>query len=162
MTSAVIAAAAAIEGMTDCAAAGTPLSSPAPSAHRCAAAGLDSGAPAERFGIHAFDAAMDRLRGLGRAWDLPGIGGASRCGQLGHDFNLHVAVLQLPFVVLLEQHRADQPDDRGFIGENANNVGTALDFFVEPFARHLYPAEIVGRSVESHAELRCPRPPDWG
>src|SRR5262249_33580340 len=70
---------------------------------------------------------------LGRAWDLPGIGAASRCGQLGHDFDLHVAVLQLPFVVLLEQHRADQPDDRGFIGENANNVGAALDFFVEPF-----------------------------
>src|SRR5262245_50614795 len=76
---------------------------------------------------------MDRLRGLGRAWDLPGIGGASRCGQLGHDFDLHVVVLQLPFVVLLEQDRADQPDDRGFIGENANNVGAALDFFVEPF-----------------------------
>jgi hypothetical protein len=78
---------------------------------------------------------MDRLRGLGRAWDLPGIGGASRCGQLGHGFDLHVAVLQLPFVVLLEQHRPDQPDDRGFIGENANNVGAALDFFVEPFQR---------------------------
>jgi hypothetical protein len=78
---------------------------------------------------------MDRLRGLGCAWDLPGIGGASRCGQLGHDFDLHVAVLQLPFVVLLEQHRADQPDNRGFIGENANNVGAALDFFVEPFQR---------------------------
>ena len=64
---------------------------------------------------------MDRLRGLGCAWDLPGIGGASRCGQLGHDFDLHVAVLQLPFVVLLEQHRADQPDDRGFIGEATRN-----------------------------------------
>jgi hypothetical protein len=47
--SAVIAAAAAIDGMTDCAAAGTPLSSPAPSAHRCAAAGLDNGAPAARL-----------------------------------------------------------------------------------------------------------------
>jgi hypothetical protein len=69
---------------------------------------------------------MDRLRGLGCAWDLPGIGGASRCGQLGHDFDLHVAVLQLPFVVLLEQHRADQPDNRGFIGENANNVARRL------------------------------------
>jgi hypothetical protein len=40
--------------------------------------------------------------GLGRAWDLPGIAGASRCGQLGHDLDLHVAVLQLPLVVLLD------------------------------------------------------------
>jgi hypothetical protein len=38
----------AIDGMADCAAAGAPLSSPAPLAHRCAAAGLDSGPAAER------------------------------------------------------------------------------------------------------------------
>src|SRR5437763_13940579 len=37
---------AAIDGMADCAAAAAPLSSPAPAAHRCAAAGLDSGAAA--------------------------------------------------------------------------------------------------------------------
>ena len=73
---------------------------------------------------------MDRLRGLGRAWDLPGIGGASRCGQLGHDFNLHVAVLQLPFVVLLEQHGADQPDNRGLVGEDPDDIGAAFDLFV--------------------------------
>ena len=47
------AAGVAIDGLADCAASGAPLSSPAPSAHRCAAAGLDSGTPAERFGIHA-------------------------------------------------------------------------------------------------------------
>src|SRR5262245_24202880 len=40
---------AAIGGMTDCAAATAPLSSPAPSAHRCAAAGLDSSTAAERL-----------------------------------------------------------------------------------------------------------------
>jgi len=39
------------------------------------------------------------------AWDLAGIGGAGR-GQLGHDFDLHVAMLQLRFVVLLEQDGA--------------------------------------------------------
>src|SRR5438309_11969604 len=33
--------------------------------------------------------------GLGRAWDLPGIGGGGR-SQFGHDLNLHIAVLQLP------------------------------------------------------------------
>jgi hypothetical protein len=42
------------------------------------------------------------------------------------------AVLQLPFIGLLEQHCSDQPNDRGFIGENAHYVGATLDFFVEP------------------------------
>ena len=56
------------------------------------------------------------------------IGGAGGCGQLGHDFDLHVAVLQLPLVVLLEQYGADQPDDRGLVGEDADDVGAALDF----------------------------------
>src|SRR6267143_3533671 len=41
--------------------------------------------------------------GLSRARDLPGIGGGGR-SQFGHDLNLHVAVLQLPFIVLLEQY----------------------------------------------------------
>jgi hypothetical protein len=53
---------AAIDGMADCAAAGAPLSSPAPSAHRCAAAGLDSGTPAERLASMPFDGAMDRVK----------------------------------------------------------------------------------------------------
>jgi hypothetical protein len=39
----------AIDGMADCASAGALLSSPAPSAHRCAAAGLDSSTAAERW-----------------------------------------------------------------------------------------------------------------
>src|SRR5947199_3110089 len=52
-----------------------------------------------------------------------------------HHLDLHIAVLQLPFVVLLEQHRADQPDDRGLVGEDADDVGAAFDFLVEPFER---------------------------
>jgi hypothetical protein len=40
---------AAIDGMADCAAATALPSSPAPSAHRCAAAGLDSSTAAERL-----------------------------------------------------------------------------------------------------------------
>src|ERR1700758_4406728 len=55
------AAGGAIDGMADCAAAGAPLSSPAPSAHRCAAAGLDSGTPAELLASMPFDGAVDRL-----------------------------------------------------------------------------------------------------
>jgi len=91
--SAVIAA-AAIDGMTDCAAAFMPST---PQWIAC--------------------------EGLGRTWDLPGIGGASRYGQLGHDFDLHVAVLQLPLVVLLEQYRANQPNDRGFVGDSVYRAG---------------------------------------
>ena len=52
----------AIDGMADCAATGVPLSSPAPSAHRCAAAGLDSGPPVERLASMPFDGAVDRLK----------------------------------------------------------------------------------------------------
>src|SRR5215469_2623529 len=69
--SAVIAAAAAIDGIADCAAAGTSLSSPAPSAHRCAAAGLDSNAPAERRSSMPLDGAVDRLK-----WARPRMGSA--------------------------------------------------------------------------------------
>jgi len=50
----------AIDGMADCAATTVPLSSPAPSAHRCAAAGLDSGTPVERWASMPFDGAVDR------------------------------------------------------------------------------------------------------
>src|SRR5438067_5402046 len=72
--------------------------------------------------------------GLGRARDLPGIGGGGR-SQFGHDLNLHIAVLQLPFIVLLEQYRANQPNDGGLIGKNADHVGAAFDLFVEPLER---------------------------
>jgi hypothetical protein len=87
------------------------------------------------FGIHA----VRRRRGslgnwLGRARDLPGIGGGGR-SQFGHDLNLHIAVLQLPFIVLIEQYPAHQPNDGGLIGEDANDIGAPLDLFVEPFER---------------------------
>jgi hypothetical protein len=54
-------AGSAIDGMADCAAAAAPLSSPAPLAHRCAAAGLDSGTPAELLASMPFDGAVDRF-----------------------------------------------------------------------------------------------------
>jgi hypothetical protein len=43
--------------------------------------------------------------------------------QFGHDLNLHRAVLQLPFIVLLEQYRADQSNDGGVMREDADNIG---------------------------------------
>src|ERR1700738_3516955 len=51
-----------IDGMVDGAATRGPLSSPAPGAHRCAAAGLDSGPPAERWAFMPFDDAVDRVK----------------------------------------------------------------------------------------------------
>src|SRR5262249_39822342 len=59
----------AIDGRADCAASGRPLSSPAPLAHRCAAAGLDSGPPAERWASMPFDGAVDRVK-----WARPRMG----------------------------------------------------------------------------------------
>src|SRR6516165_7278259 len=120
--------------MADCASAGVPLSSPAPSAHRCAAAGLDSGTPAELLTSMPFDGAGIAWNWLGRARDLPGIGGGGR-SPFGHDLNLHITVLQLPFIILLEQYRANQSNDGGLIGEDADDIGAAFDLFVEPLER---------------------------
>src|SRR6266481_7876292 len=69
---------------------------------------------------------------LGGAWDLPGI---DRGDQLRHHVNLQIAVLQLPFIVLLEQYRADQPNNGGLIGEDADDIGAPLDLFVEALER---------------------------
>ena len=49
---------------------------------------------------------------------------AHRCGELRHCLDLHVAVLQLPFIILFQQHGADQADD-GRSHNVANSV--ALD-----------------------------------
>src|SRR5881227_44984 len=86
---------------------------------------------------------------LGRARDLPGIGGGGR-SQFGHDLNLHIAVLQLPFIVLLEQYRANQPNDGGLIGKDADDIGAPLDLFVEPL-----------KWVGNRYEDRGARPSGW-
>jgi len=46
----------AIDGMANCATTAAPLSSPAPLAHRCAAAGLDSSTPVARWASMPFEA----------------------------------------------------------------------------------------------------------
>ena len=84
---------------------GSPPSSPAPPAHRGAASGLDRDAPAERVAEMPLTAhSVVRLR---RARDLPGPGIARRGAEIGHCFDLHVAVLELPFIVLFQQNRTD-------------------------------------------------------
>jgi len=42
-------------------------------------------------------------------------------------FKLHVAPLQLPLVVLLEQQCTDKTSDGGGIREDADDIGSALD-----------------------------------
>ncbi len=45
----------------------------------------------------------------------------------------HIAALHRPLVVLLQQDRADQSGDGGFVREDADDVGTSLDLASEPF-----------------------------
>jgi hypothetical protein len=73
-------------------------------------------------------------RGVGAfpAWAgwSDGHGGQSDDGiiaQSGHSFQGHVAcALDRPFVVLLQQDRADEPDDGFVVGKDADDVGPAL------------------------------------
>ena len=52
---------------------------------------------------------------------------------LGKDVETKVAALFGPFVVLFGQDGADEPDQRGPIGEDADDIGAAADLPVEPF-----------------------------
>ena len=47
-------------------------------------------------------------------------GGHALCGE-------HAAALQLPVLVLLNQHRPNQAGDRGIIEEDADDAGAALN-----------------------------------
>lgn len=48
-------------------------------------------------------------------------------------FQRHVAgTLDGPFVILLQQHSADESDDGRFVGEDLNDVAAAFDLVVQP------------------------------
>ena len=51
----------------------------------------------------------------------------------GEDVEAEVAALFGPFVVLLGQDGADQADQGGPVGEDADDVGAAADLPVQPF-----------------------------
>ena len=54
--------------------------------------------------------------------------------ELGHRALGQVAAVgDLPFVVGVVQHGADEPDDGGLVGEDADDAGSAFDLPVEPF-----------------------------
>ena len=63
----------------------------------------------------------------------------------GEDVESEVAAAFGPFVVLLGQDRADEPDDGVAGGEDPDDVGAPADLSVEPL---VYPA-LVGRSSMS-------------
>jgi hypothetical protein len=44
-------------------------------------------------------------------------------------------MLQLPFIVLLQQHGADHPDDRGLIWEYPHDIGAPFHLLVQPLQR---------------------------
>ena len=51
--------------------------------------------------------------------------------EFGYWLDLHGAMRQLLFVVLVQQHHADEPDDRAFVREYADNIGAALHLRVQ-------------------------------
>ena len=68
----------------------------------------------------------------------------------------HAAALQLPVLVLLQQHRPDQAGDRRVVGKNAHDPGAALDLLVHPLqqvgAPDLAPV-VLGEVAESQHVL---------
>lgn len=52
-----------------------------------------------------------------------------------HSFELHITAHELPFVVLLQENRADEPDDRLVVRKDAERIGSSLDFGVDPLDR---------------------------
>jgi hypothetical protein len=87
-----------------------------------------------------------------RTCDLPGLGFVCRRDKLCHRLDLHVAVLQLPLVILFQQYRADQSNDRCFVGEYADDIGPALHLLVQPFQRVC--AVQLGAVLSGEVEMR--------
>lgn len=79
----------------------------------------------------------------------------------GEDFEAEVAATFGPFVGLFSQYGADEPDDRGAVGEESDRIGTASNLSVEAFVgvvgsdllpKHLWEAgereDVVARAAQ--------------
>jgi len=55
--------------------------------------------------------------------------------KFGHSFDLHIAVLEQPFIVLFEQERFDETDNGMLVGGDADDVVAPLDLAASDF-RH--------------------------
>ena len=123
----------------------SPPSSPAPSAHRDAASGLDRDATVEGWGMDAVDAAvcLSRIRddatcGAERAvmrrsaWSqlrspVQGVLPSPRPACSGAAVAIHHSALAA-------LHRCT-PDDRWLVGKDSNHVGASLHFLVQSLQR---------------------------
>src|SRR4051795_7631848 len=83
----------------------------------------------------------------------------------GEDVEAEVVAFFGPFVVLLGEHGADQPDEGVAVGEDADDVGAPADLAVEPLVVGVDPgrgASLAGWSVSpgrpprSRPPARCP------
>ena len=75
-----------------------------------------------------------------------------RRDQLGHAFDLHVAVLELPLVVGLQQHRAHQPGD-----DRSQDVADEAGFWIAPHLRDSCPAMAAGPGRPFRSPRHRPR-----
>ena len=64
---------------------------------------------------------------------------------LGEDVESEVAAAFGPFVVLLGEDGADEPDDRAPIGEDADDVGASPDLLVEPLDSSMFVKLVIPR-----------------
>ena len=107
-------------------------------------------------------------------WTLCGDGGDGhlrvcgvRVGDLGEaafgeDVQADVAAQLGPFVVLFGEHGADQADQGGPVGKDADDVGAAADLAVQPFLGVVGPdlapdgfGEAVKAKMSARAASRC-------
>jgi hypothetical protein len=63
------------------------------------------------------------------------------CGRFGEQahgaFGQVAALAGLPFVVGFDQDRAGEAEQGVGVGEDADDIGAALDLLVQPFQRYL-------------------------
>ena len=55
--------------------------------------------------------------------------------ESGEPFQRHIAAADSPFIALFEHERADEAKDSGFVGEDADDIASASDFFIDSFDR---------------------------
>ena len=76
---------------------------------------------------------IHRRRALARRQQSDGGCLRRRRQDLGQGLGAEVAPGHLPFVVLLEEHRADEPGHGGGVGEDTYHVGAAFHLLVQAF-----------------------------
>src|SRR5262245_37406556 len=86
-----------------------------------------------KSGCHGLSSTLARGRDSSRC-DAPRLG-LWIIAQSFKGFQAHVAALNRPLVVLLEQHGADEANDGRLIGENGDDIGAPLDLSIEPLQR---------------------------